>query len=108
MKNTGVYVVLDWFHYNDNEDSFPVAVTTSFETAKEKARQRAEEAKQEFIAENYSEKRLNIEEIDDDNFAPDYALGVFHELDGLLEQIAVFQMSVDLGVKTVDFASIND
>ena len=107
MKNNGVFVVLDWFHYNDSEDSFPVAVTTSFETAKEKARQRAEEAKQEFIAENYSEKRLNIEEIDDDNFAPDYVLGVFHELDGLLEQIAVFQMPVDLGVKTVDSASIN-
>ena len=107
MKNNCVFVVLDWFHYNDSEDSFPVTVTTSFETAKEKARQRAEEAKQEFIAENYSEKRLNIEEIDDDNFAPDYALGVFHELDGLLEQIAVFQMPVDLGVKTVDSANIN-
>ena len=33
--------------------------------------------------------------------------GVVDELDGLLEQIAVFQMPVDLGVKTVDSANIN-
>src|SRR5699024_11828122 len=94
-------------YVNIRVESLTEAVKTSLETAKEKARQKAEEAKQDFIAENYSEKRLNIEEIDDVNSAPDYALGVFHELDGLLEQIAVFQMPVDLGVKTVDSANIN-
>lgn len=100
-----VFVVSDWFHDNEAEDAFPVAVVTSLEVAKQKAQQRAKEAKQEFINGNYSEERLSIQEIDDDNFGPAFSLGIFYEPDGLVEQVSVFEMPVNFGVAITDLTN---
>lgn len=89
-----VFVVSDWFHDNEAEDAFPVAVVTSLEVAK-----------QEFINGDYSEERLSIEEIDDDNFGPAFSLGIFYEPDGLVEQVSVFEMPVNFGVAITDLTN---
>ena len=41
VEEKHVFVVSDWFHDNEAEDAFPVAVVTSLEVAKQKAQQRA-------------------------------------------------------------------
>lgn len=100
MKNT-VYVVDDWFDYQKGglehyADAFPVAVYTNLEKTKEKAMVRAKEALGEFVSEGFNKDDLSIEEIDQatrDNIV--YALGVYSEAQGLLEQIKVFRMVLD-------------
>lgn len=94
QKPTYVYVVQDVFDYDESSDSFIVSVSVSLEKALKSARERAIEAKQEFINENYSEERLSIQEIDDDNFGPAFSLGIFYEPDGLFEKISVFEMPI--------------
>lgn len=97
MKNT-IYVVDDWFDYQNgglehDADAFPVAVCTNLEKTKEKAITRAKEALGEFVSEGFDKDDLSIEEIGQatrDNIV--YALGVYSETQGLLEQIKVFKM----------------
>lgn len=97
MKNT-VYVVDDWFDYQNgglehDADAFPIAVCVDLEKAKEKATTRAKEALGEFINEGFDKNGLSIEKINQttrDNIV--YALGVYSEAQGLLEQIKVFKM----------------
>lgn len=100
MENT-VYVIDDWFDYQNgglehDADAFPIAVCTNLEKTKEKAMARAKEALGEFVSEGFDKSDLSIEEIDQatrNNIL--YALGVYSETQGLLEQIKVFKMILD-------------
>lgn len=100
MENK-VYVVDDWFDYQNgglehDADAFPIAVCVDLEKAKEKATTRAKEALGEFVNEGFDKDGLSIEEIKRvtrDNII--YALGVYSEAQGLLEQIKVFKMALD-------------
>ena len=98
MKKTeNVYVILDWFDYDTNDlrhsaDAFPIGVTTSLEDAIEKAKQRAKEAKQEFVNDDFDETSLIIREFDDtEHMDIEYALGIYDETQGLLETIKIFK-----------------
>lgn len=96
-KNTEVvYVVEDWFDYRSNfttdADAYPVAVTKVLDTAKAKAHVRANEAVQEFVEEDYDKDSLSIQEFkDNEHDNVEYALGVYDEEQGLLEQIKIFK-----------------
>lgn len=96
-KSENVYVILDWFDYNTNDlshsaDAFPIGVTTSLDNAIEKAKQRAKEAKQEFVNDDFDENSLTISEFkDNEHINVEYALGIYDEAQGLLEKIEIFK-----------------
>lgn len=97
-KNTEViYVVEDWFDYNCGDfatdtDAYPVAVTKVLDTAKNQAHARANQAVQEFVDEDYDKDNLSVKEFkDNEHDNVEYALGVYDEEQGLLEQIKVFK-----------------
>ena len=98
MKNSeNVYVILDWFDYDTNDlshsaDVFPIGVTTSLDNAIEKAKQRAKDAKQEFVNDDFDETSLTIREFaDTEHLDVEYALGIYDEAQGLLETIKIFK-----------------
>lgn len=97
MSENIVYVVEDWFDYNRGDfatdaDAYPVVATKTLETAKAKAHARANEAIQEFVEEDYDKDNLSIQEFkDNEHDNVEYALGVYDEDQGLLEQIKVFK-----------------
>lgn len=98
MKKTeNVYVILDWFDYDTNDlshsaDAFPIGVTTSLDDAIKKAKQRANEAKQEFVNDDFDETSLTISKFDDtEHMNVEYALGIYAETQGLLETIKIFK-----------------
>ena len=86
-KLENVYIILNWFDYDTNDfshsaDAFPISITTSLDNAIEKAKQRAKEAKQEFVNDNFEDnEHMNVE----------YALGIYDDTQGLLEQIEIFK-----------------
>ena len=96
-KAENVYVILDWFDYDTNDlshsaDAFPIGVTTSLDDAIKKAKQRAKEAKQEFVNDDFDETSLIIREFDDtEHMNVEYALGIYDEAQGLLEKIEIFK-----------------
>lgn len=97
-KNTEViYIVEDWFDYNYGDfttdtDAYPVAVTKVLNTAKSQAHARADQAVQEFVEEDYDKDNLSVKEFkDNEHDNVEYALGVYDEEQGLLEQIKVFK-----------------
>lgn len=96
-KSENVYVILDWFDCNTNDfihitDAFPIGVTTSLDNAIEKAKQRAKEAKQEFVNDDFDETSLTINNFDDNEHTNvEYALGIYDESQGLLEKIEIFK-----------------
>lgn len=97
-KNTEViYVVEDWFDYNCGDfttdaDAYPVVVTKTLDTAKTQAHARADQAIQEFVEEDYDKDNLSVKEFkDNEHDNVEYALGVYDEEQGLLEQIKVFK-----------------
>lgn len=96
-KAENVYVILDWFDYDTNDlshsaDAFPIGVTTSLDDAIKKAKQRAKEAKQEFVNDDFDETSLTIREFDDtEHLDVKYALGIYDETQGLLETIKIFK-----------------
>lgn len=99
-KAENVYVILDWFDYDTNDlshsaDAFPIGVTTSLDNAIDKAKQRAKEAKQEFVNDNFDENSLTIREFEDNqHINVEYALGIYDEAQGLLEKIEIFKESL--------------
>ena len=96
-KSENVYVILDWFDYDTNDlshsaDAFPIGVTTSLDDAIEKTKQRAKEAKQEFVNDDFDETSLILREFDDtEHMNVEYALGIYAETQGLLETIKIFK-----------------
>lgn len=97
-KNTEViYVVEDWFDYNcgnftTDADAYPVVATKTLDTAKSQAHARADQAVQEFVEEDYDKDNLSVKEFkDNEHDNVEYALGVYDEEQGLLEQIKVFK-----------------
>lgn len=92
-----IYVVEDWFDYNCGDfatdtDAYPVAVTKVLNTAKSQAHARADQAVQEFVEEDYDKDNLSVKEFkDNEHDNVEYALGVYDEEQGLLEQIKVFK-----------------
>lgn len=96
-KSENVYVVLDWFDYDTNDlshsaDAFPIGVTTSLDDAIKKAKQRAKEAKQEFVNDDFDETSLIIREFDDtEHMDVKYSIGIYDETQGLLETIKIFK-----------------
>ena len=96
-KSENVYVVLDWFDYDTNdlshsEDAFPIGITTSLDDAIKTAKQRAKEAKQEFVNDDFDETSLIIREFEDNEHTNvEYALGIYAETLGLLETIKIFK-----------------
>lgn len=96
-KSENVYVILDWFDYDTNDlshsaDAFPIGVTTSLDDAIEKAKQRAKEAKQEFVNDDFDESSLILREFEDtEHMNVKYALGIYDETQGLLETIKIFK-----------------
>lgn len=96
-KAENVYVILDWFDYNTNDlshsaDAFPIGVTTSFNDAIDKAKQRAKDAKQEFVNDDFDETSLTISKFDDnEHINVKYALGIYDDAQGLLEKIEIFK-----------------
>ena len=96
-KSENVYVILDWFDYDTNDlshsaDAFPIGVTTSLDDAINKAKQRAKEAKQEFVNDDFDETSLILREFDDTEYMDvEYAIGIYDETQGLLERIEIFK-----------------
>ena len=96
-KSENVYVILDWFDYDTNDlshsaDAFPISVTTSLDDAIKTAKQRAKEAKQEFVNDNFDETSLILREFDDtEHMNVEYTLGIYAETQGLLETIKIFK-----------------
>lgn len=96
-KSENVYIILDWFNYDTNdlshsEDAFPIGVTTSLDNAIEKAKQRAKEAKQEFVNDDFEKNSLTISKFaDNEHTNVKYALGIYDEAQGLLEKIEIFK-----------------
>lgn len=92
-----IYVVEDWFDYNCDDfttdaDAYPVAATKTLDTAKNQAHARADQAVQEFVEEDYDKDNLSVKEFkDNEHDNVEYALGVYDEEQGLLEQIKVFK-----------------
>lgn len=99
-KSENIYVILDWFDYNTNDlshsaDAFPIGVTTSLDNAINKAKQRANDAKQEFVNDDFDETSLTISKFDDNEHTNvEYALGIYDEAQGLLEKIEIFKESL--------------
>lgn len=96
-KSENVYVILDWFDYDTNDlshsaDAFPIGVTTSLDDAIEKAKQRAKDAKQEFVNDDFDETSLTISKFkDNEHINVEYALGIYDDAQGLLEKIEIFK-----------------
>lgn len=96
-KLENVYVILDSFDYDTNDlshsaDAFPISVTTSLGNAIEKAKQRAKEAEQEFVNDDFDETSLTISEFKDiEHTNVEYALGIYDDAQGLLETIKIFK-----------------
>lgn len=96
-KSENVYVILDWFDYDTNDlshsaDAFPISVTTFLDDAIKTAKQRAKEAKQEFVNDDFDEASLIIREFEDNEHTNvKYAIGIYDEAQGLLETIKIFK-----------------
>lgn len=96
-KSENVYVILDWFDYNTNDlshsaDALLIGVTTSLDNAINKAKQRANDAKQEFVNDDFDETSLTISKFDDNEHTNvEYALGIYNDSQGLLEKIEIFK-----------------
>lgn len=88
-KKVTVYVVQDSYDYGEYADTRPVRIVPSLDEAKREAVKRVKDAKQDIVDEKYApEESLVIRKI-----SP-LRIGVFHDEEGLLEEISIFRQKL--------------